>query len=65
MSKAFNSNCALKVLFTSCCCCCCRSTLEQTREKQKLREKPKGISVAELAIGKKITIEEEVTSVSK
>lgn len=45
--------------------CCCRSTLEQTREKQKLREKPKGISVAELAIGKKITIEDEVTSVSK
>lgn len=40
-----------------------RSKLEETKEKQKLREKPKGISIAELAIGKKISIEEEVAAV--
>lgn len=37
--------------------------MEETKEKQKLREKPKGISIAELAIGKKISIEEEVAAV--
>lgn len=37
--------------------------MEETKEKQKLREKPKGISIAELAIGKKVSIEEEITAV--
>lgn len=40
-----------------------RSILEETKEKQKLREKPKGISIAELAIGKKVSVEEEITAV--
>lgn len=42
-----------------------RSKLEETKEKQKLREKPNGISIAELAIGKKISIEEEITAVGR
>lgn len=53
-----------RVVYICCCCCCCRSKLEETRLRQKIREKPKGISIAELAIGKKITLEEEVTAVS-
>ncbi|XP_057367295.1 splicing factor C9orf78 homolog [Daphnia carinata] len=35
--------------------------LEETKELQKLRERPHGISAVALALGKKITIEEEVT----
>nr|CAG4637408.1 EOG090X0F7F [Ceriodaphnia reticulata]SVE73239.1 EOG090X0F7F [Ceriodaphnia reticulata] len=35
--------------------------VEETKELQKLRERPHGISAVALAIGKKITIEEEVT----
>lgn len=37
------------------------SKLEETKEKQKLRNKSNGVNVLSLAIGKKITIEEEVT----
>ncbi|XP_046450549.1 telomere length and silencing protein 1 homolog [Daphnia pulex] len=35
--------------------------LEETKELQKLRERPHGISAVALAIGKRITVEEEVT----
>ena len=36
-----------------------RSKLEETKELQKLRQRPHGVSVAELAIGKKISGEED------
>lgn len=39
----------------------CRSKLEETKLKQKLREKPSGVNVIGLAIGKKITIEDVVS----
>lgn len=41
-----------------------RSKLEETKEKQKLRNKPNGVNIMTLAVGKKITVEEEVTNVS-
>lgn len=37
--------------------------MEETKEKQKLRNKPKGVNILTLAVGKKITVEEEVTNV--
>lgn len=40
-----------------------RSKLEETKEKQKLRNKPNGVNILTLAVGKKITVEEEVTNV--
>ena len=39
----------------------CRSKLEETKEKQKLRNKPHGVNIMGLALGKKISMEEEVT----
>lgn len=38
--------------------------MEETKEKQRLRNKTNGVNVLSLAMGKKITIEEEVTNVS-
>ena len=40
-----------------------RSKLEETKELQKLRERPHGISAVALALGKRVTVEEEVTEV--
>jgi hypothetical protein len=37
--------------------------LEETKELQKLRERPHGISAVALALGKRVTVEEEVTEV--
>lgn len=37
--------------------------LEETKEKQRLRNKTNGVNLLSLAMGKKITIEEEVTNV--
>jgi hypothetical protein len=42
-----------------------RSKLEETKELQKLRKRPHGVSVVGLALGKKVTMEEEVTSVGR
>ena len=39
--------------------------MEETKELQKLRERPHGISAVALAIGKKITVEEEISVVRK
>lgn len=41
----------------------CRSKLVETKQRQKLRNKPNGVNIIGLALGKKITIEEEMTSV--
>lgn len=41
-----------------------RLKLEEAKELQKLRERPHGISAVALALGKPMTIEEEVTVVS-
>lgn len=38
------------------------SKLEETKEKQKLRIKPNGVNILTLAVGKKVTVEEEVTN---
>lgn len=38
------------------------SKLEETKEKQKLRSKPKGVNILTLAVGKRITVEEEVAN---
>nr|CAG4652227.1 EOG090X0F7F [Triops cancriformis] len=34
--------------------------LEETKERQKLRQKPHGVNVISLALGKKVTVEEEI-----
>nr|CAG4644362.1 EOG090X0F7F [Lepidurus arcticus] len=38
----------------------CRSKLEETKERQKLRQKPHGVNIISLAIGKRVTLEEEI-----
>lgn len=39
------------------------SKLVETKERQKLRNKPNGVNIIGLALGKKITIEQELTNV--
>ena len=41
-----------------------RAKLEETKERQKLRNRRNGVNILSLAAGKKITIEEEITVVS-
>lgn len=41
-----------------------KETLQETKERQKLRSRPNGVNVIGLALGKKITVEEEVAVVS-
>lgn len=40
-----------------------RSKLVETKERQKLRNKPNGVNIIGLALGKKITVEQELTNV--
>lgn len=40
-----------------------RAKLVETKERQKLRNKPHGVNVLGLALGKKITIEDEIGNV--
>lgn len=40
-----------------------RAKLEETKERQKLRNRRNGVNILSLAAGKKITIEEEITVV--
>lgn len=42
-----------------------RAKLEETKERQKLRSRPKGVSLVGLALGKKLAPEEEIAIVSK
>jgi hypothetical protein len=37
-------------------------TLQETKERQKLRNRPNGVNTIGLALGKKVTLEEEATS---
>lgn len=36
----------------------------ETKQRQKLRNKPNGVNIIGLALGKKITIEQELTNVT-
>ncbi len=40
-----------------------RSKLVETKERQKLRNKPNGVNIIGLALGKKVTIEQELSNV--
>lgn len=44
---------------------CFSTKLEEMKERQKLRIRPKGVSIVGLAIGKKTTIEEDLTVVRR
>lgn len=44
--------------------CSSSSKLMEMRELQELRKKPNGVSIVGLALGKKVTIEEEVIHVN-
>lgn len=39
--------------------------MAEARERQRLRQKPNGVNIIGLALGKKVTVEEQITTVRR